>query len=182
MKNILTSFVLLFLMGTNVFFGQQKVKTNNALVKFDAAKSNLEPIKAENNKVKLILDTSNGQLACLMNITDFVFKNKLMQEHFNENYLESDKYPKATFIGNIENFDKTNFTEKSEIKVNGTFNIHGVQKKKNILLNIVRKHDKYIFSGDFNIDLKDFNIKIPTIMFYKITENIKVSIEAELNK
>ncbi len=175
-------FVFLFFTSASSLHSQNIVKNNNTLVEFDAAKTNIEPIKAKNKKVKLILNTENGEIACLMNMADFSFRNKLMQEHFNENYMESDKYPKATFIGNIENFKALDFKAPQTVNVSGKFTIHGVTKQKTVSLLISQKNNSYILEGNFKLELKNYKIKIPSVMFYKITKNVNIFIKTELNK
>ncbi len=182
MKNYIVVFSFFIVLFTGLHAQTKNYSTQKGIILFDAAKSNIEPIKAENNRVRLILDTNSGKIACLMSIRDFVFKNKLMQEHFNENYLESDKYPKASFIGNIKDFDTFDFTTSPSIFVEGTFTIHGVSQKKTVTLQITQKEDKFMLTGNFSIALKNFNIKIPSVLFYKITEQVEISLTATLNK
>ena len=75
----------------------QKFYTNEGLTRFDGSKAAFEPIKANNNKTVSIIDTGSGQIAAVILISEFDFRLGLMQEHFNENYLESNIYPKSTF-------------------------------------------------------------------------------------
>ncbi|MGY5355469.1 YceI family protein [Wenyingzhuangia sp. IMCC45467] len=174
---------LIFLLGTTFFYGQKNLfKTNNAIVKFDAAKTNIEPIKAENQKAKIVLNTNTGEIACLMNMVDFEFPNKLMQEHFNENYIESEKYPKATFTGRINNFNTLNFNTEQTINVTGNFKIHGQTQQKTVLLKILKEENLYVLTSNFTIQLKDFKIKIPSIMFLKIAEEVEVQLTAKLKE
>lgn len=160
----------------------QLFKTEQAHIKFDAAKTAVEPITAENTQAKLILNEANGELACLLEVAQFSFPNKLMQEHFNENYLESDKYPKATLVGVIKDFKTADFTTEKEVVVEGDFTIHGKKVKKSIPVTLVKKGNTYHLKGVFTLELKEFKIKIPKIMFYKITEDVEVVLNAELNK
>ena len=97
-----------------------------------------------------------------------------MQEHFNENYLESDKYPNSTFSGTVTNWDNDNAT------VEGKLTIHGITNK-------ITANGSFVNNGDFisivaylSVRLDDYNIKIPTILMYKIAENIKVNIDIKL--
>lgn len=167
----------------SVFCAQAQVfNTNHACVKFNAAKTAVEPIKAENAQAKLILNEANGEVACLLEITQFSFPNKLMQEHFNENYLESDTYPKATLSGKIKDFTTTDFATEQKVTVEGDFTIHGKKVRKSVPITLIKKGDTYFLKGSFTLELKEFKIKIPKLMFYKITEDVNVTLTAELNK
>ncbi len=171
-----------FFLGTFAFYSQATlVQTNNAKLTFSAGK-NAEPIKAETNKTKLVLNTENGEIACLVKIVAFNFSNKLMQEHFNENYLESNRYPTATFSGTILNFSSKNIRSSSDFKVKGFFKIHGETHEEIIDLKVTKTKKAYLLSSNFELKLEDFDIKIPKIMFYKIAETVAVSLEAELIK
>ena len=103
-----------------------------------------------------------------------MFKKALMQEHFNENYVESDKYPKATFKGSILNFDALNETV-SKTKVKGVLMIHGVSKEITIDANFIKTEDSILVDGDFIIEVDDFNIEIPAVVSKNIAKKIKVS-------
>lgn len=173
---------LLFLLGTVLTYSQTSIyKTETASIQFDVAKTTIEPIKAKNTKAKIILDSKTGEIACLINMIDFSFPNKLMQEHFNENYMESDKYPTATFSGTIEKISEVDFSEEQKVKASGIFTIHGKKHKKEIDLYIQKTNKRFHLKSNFTLQLKDFKIKIPKIMFYKIAEEVEVSLWAELN-
>ena len=182
MKNTLL-YILTFLLGTTLFYGQKKLyKTDIANIKFDAGKNKIEPINAENEKVKIILNSDTGEIACSMNMSDFSFPNKLMQEHFNENYIESDKYPKATFTGKIDNFSKTDLSSEKTVWVKGTFKIHGNTQTKTTKIKLLKQNNNYVIKSTFILELKDYKIKIPSIMFYKIAEKVNVNLTAELKE
>lgn len=135
----------------------------------------VEDIKAENNKVLSIIDTTKGDMAISMLMNQFEFPKKLMQEHFNENYIESEKYPKSIFKGNIANFSKIPENEATKIQVKGAMTIHGVTRQV-IIPSIITKKDGEIFmEGKFIIKLKDYKIKIPRIVIKNIAEEIEVT-------
>ena len=93
------------------------------------SKTPLEDIDALNKQVGSIINADNNEVAVQMRVSSFVFPNKLMQEHFNENYLESDKYPRTSFKGVVPNFDLDKISpEGTFLKINGTIKIHGVSK------------------------------------------------------
>ena len=139
------------------------------------SKTPLEDIDALNKQVGSIINTDNNEVAVQMRVTNFVFPNKLMQEHFNENYLESDKFPSATFKGKIR--------ESVDLKVPGTYSvtaagsatIHGVSRSIEIKGTIVSTGDQISLNCQFDIKLVDYKIDIPKIVFAKIAEVIRVS-------
>jgi len=171
MKAIYTLFICLFLVAfTNA---QERFLTKNGMISF-FSKSPIENIKAENNQVLSIVDISKGQMAIAILMKSFMFEKALMQEHFNENYVESDKYPKATFKGNILDFDKITGSETT-ITIKGNLTIHGVTKEITIEA-LTKKTAAHIeMAGDFFINLADFDVKIPSIVKNNISEKIKVS-------
>tara|TARA_B100000925_G_scaffold290922_1_gene277370 strand:+ start:1099 stop:1644 length:546 start_codon:yes stop_codon:yes gene_type:complete len=161
----------------------QQLYTNKGETIFDGSKESFEPIKAVNNNSVSLIDINNGRIAALIYIKDFEFRLGLMQEHFNENYMFSNKYPKSTFEGVIQNFnyDKlennyTNFIIEGEIEIKGV--------KKNIsTVGVIKKTVEGIdLNTNFNIKLSDFDIKIPRLVFKKIDENIKVSLNYNYEK
>ncbi|MGC8823620.1 MAG: YceI family protein [Bacteroidales bacterium] len=142
-----------------------------------------EDIKAENKKVIAILDIQTGEVAvsCIMKL--FRFERALMEEHFNENYVESDKFPKATFKGKIVNAGVlANKNVEQEAEVEGTMNIHGVDQLFRTKIRITPMDTQIIVKGDFEISPADYNIKIPQIVRNKIAEKIQVKIKMTLNK
>ena len=161
----------------------QQLYTNKGQTIFDGSKESFEPIKAVNNNSVSLIDMNNGRIAALIYIKDFEFRLGLMQEHFNENYMYSSKFPKSTFEGVIQNFnyDKlennyTNFIIEGEIEIKGV--------KKNIsTVAIIKKTVEGIdLNTNFNIKLSDYDIKIPRLVFKKIDENVKVSLNYSYEK
>ena len=173
MKNIFLT-LLTFLLSTHSF--SQKIKTKSGLVNFDAVESTFEPVKAVNKSTTCILNTKNGQIACQILMKGFEFKVALMEEHFNENYVESDKYPKATLKGKIENFDYAKVTENFQnIQIKGTIELHG--KIQDIVIDgkIKKNLDSTELITNFILVPEDFNIKIPSIVRGKIARKVNVS-------
>jgi polyisoprenoid-binding protein YceI len=139
-----------------------------------------EKIEANNYQVSSAL-TSAGDLVFQVPIKSFEFKKALMQDHFNENYLESDKYPKATFKGKVLNIDKLNLNKdgKYPVDVEGELTIHGITKKISSKGILDVKGNKINATTTFPITLKDYNIAIPKIAQEKIAEIVEV--KADLN-
>lgn len=134
----------------------------------------LENINAENKKTQAILNTSTGELAIRMNTTDFVFPNKLMQEHFNENYIESAKYPTATFSGKLDKAIDYTKDGEYDASATGKFTVHGVTKTKTINGKMKIDGGKISIISDFQVPLTDHKIDVPEIVFVKIAQNIQV--------
>lgn len=134
--------------------------------------TSVENIEAKNNQVLSILDLDKKEIAISMLMRAFVFKKDLMYEHFNESYIESDIHPKAVFEGKIIDFDPS---EKTQTKiVRGNITIHGITKEIDIKVFIENKNGSYTLSGEFNLLVKDFDIKIPPILSSNIAKSISV--------
>ena len=151
MKRLILIIALIFCSSK---ISSQQLYTNKGETIFDGSKESFEPIKAINNNSVSIIDTDNGNIAALIYIKDFEFRLGLMQEHFNENYMYSSKFPKSTFEGVIQNFNfeklennYTNFIIEGEIEIKGV--------KKNITT--VAKIKKTVYGIDLNTS---FNIKL----------------------
>jgi polyisoprenoid-binding protein YceI len=155
----------------------QKIITKTGDVKFLASiPQALEEVAADNNSVSAILDTSNGNVAVQALIKAFKFKVPLMEEHFNENYLESNKYPKANFSGKIVGFDASKLTaNKTAYDVEGNFTLHGVTKKIKIKAFVSKVAGKTVVVSSFTIKPEDYEIKIPSLVRGKVADNVKVS-------
>lgn len=171
MRNFIT---LLLLVNFFLINAQDKYFTKTGDILF-FSETIVEDIKAKNNKVLSIVDASTGEMAISMLMNQFEFPKKLMQEHFNENYIESDKYPKSTFKGTIENFSNLKDNESTMVNVKGTLTLHGVSKEVAIPSTITKKEDAIFMEGKFIIKLKDYKIKIPRIVIKNIAEEIEVT-------
>lgn len=135
----------------------------------------VEDIKADNNQVLSIIDTENGKIVIKVLMRSFHFKKALMEEHFNENYIESYKYPKAIFKGNIKNYEE--LSELTETEITGTLTIRGIEKEVVIKTNVEYLNDEIILKGDFIVQIADFDIKIPSVVKNNISKTIKISFE-----
>jgi polyisoprenoid-binding protein YceI len=171
MKSIITIFCC-FLFAT-ISNSQDRYLTKNGAINF-YSKMPMEDITADNNQVLSIVDASSGKMAISILMKSFMFKKALMQEHFNENYVESDKFPKATFKGSILNFDAINETV-SKAQVKGVLTIHGVSKEIMIDANFTKTEEAILVDGEFIIEVDDFNIEIPALVAKNIAKKIKVS-------
>lgn len=164
-------------------FSQTKYITKSGVVSFEASVPSFEEVKASNNSVTAIINTDSGEFAALVLIKGFRFKNALMEEHFNENYAESDQFPKATFKGKITDFNLGSITTNTSFKANGELTFHGKTKQlKDILFNISKGENEISITGNFKALASDFDIKIPKIVSNKIAEDIEVSFQFDLKK
>lgn len=171
MKSIITIFCICFCLAT--VNSQERYFTKSGSINF-FSKAPLEDITADNNQVLSIMDAGNSKMAISILMKSFLFDKALMQEHFNENYVESDKYPKATFKGEILKFNELS-ENPNEFKVKGILNIHGVAKGITVTATMNKKDDTIFATGNFVINLEDFNIKIPAVVAKNIAKNIKVT-------
>ena len=163
-------------------FSQQYI-TRDGITEFDGSKAAFEPIKAKNNSSISIIDIENGGIAALIYIKDFNFRLGLMQEHFNENYLESNKFPKSTFEGDIKDFDFNKLTNDfKNYYIQGKLTIKGVTQIVNTEAQLRLIDKKLELKCNFNILLSDFKIKIPRVVFKKIDEKVKINLNFKYEK
>lgn len=162
-------------------FSQGKYLTKSGVLNFEASVEAFEEIKATNTNVTAILNSTNGQFAALALVKGFRFKNALMEEHFNENYAESDLYPKAIFKGELVGFSLDAL--QKTYTINGTLSFHGVTKPlENVSVVITPSKNGFLFKGAFEIAPNDFDIEIPKIVSSKIADSVAVVFEFELLK
>ena len=135
----------------------------------------LEDIKAENKKVASLFNSATGAIAFSVPIAEFQFEKSLMQEHFNEKYMESDKFPKATFQGSLANFNMEAIGEQA-VKATGKLTIHGVSKDVDMPGTFQHKEGKVIINSKFMIRLEDYQVAIPQLMWQNIAEEVEVSL------
>lgn len=154
---------------------QERYLTKNGTITF-FSKAPIENIEAKNQQVLSIIDTNNGSMAISILMKSFLFEKALMQEHFNENYVESDKFPKATFKGTILNFSNIS-SSPSKFQVKGILTIHGESKEIIIEGLFSKTASEITATGDFTINLDDFKVKIPAVVAKNIAKNIKISFD-----
>ena len=146
------------------------------------SKTPMENIDAVNKSVSSIINTATNEVAVQMRITNFVFPNKLMQEHFNENYLESEKFPSATFKGKIKETVDLTVAGTYPITASGTATIHGVTRPIDLKGTIISTGTGLALTCAFEVKLVDYKVDIPKIVFAKIAEVIKVSSKINYTK
>lgn len=180
MKRILLAAVIVCSLQTSM---AQKLYTKNGLVSFFSSTS-VENIKAENNQVLCVLNAQNGELQFSLLNKGFHFPKALMEEHFNENYIESNKYPKSTFKGTVADISKVSFDKDGTypVTVKGDLNIHGVTKAVSTAGNIIVKAGKATASSKFTVKLADYNISIPNLVKDNISQNIEITVNCLLDQ
>ncbi|WP_298485472.1 YceI family protein [uncultured Maribacter sp.] len=159
-------------LSTHLTYGQ-KFLTKQGEISF-LSETPIEDIKSENHQVLSVVDAKDGTIAIAILMKSFSFEKSLMQEHFNENYVESDLYPKATFKGKIESVTADYVGEK-EVVVKGDITIHGITKTISINAELVKTTENIALSGVFKITIADFNIEIPSVVANNIAETMDVT-------
>jgi hypothetical protein len=136
----------------------------------------IEDITAENKKITSIFDAIKGEIAFLMNIKDFQFEKKLMQVHFNEKYMESDKYPKSTFQGNVSGYSSST-PGPQQVKATGKLTIHGVTREVVLPGSMEVKENQLIVKSKFMVKLSDYDIHVPQIVWQNIAQEVEVTLD-----
>jgi polyisoprenoid-binding protein YceI len=167
-----------FVFAQNMAFGQIYSFEESKVHFFSDAP--LEDIEANGKDVKGLLDVSKNQFSIKMAIKSFQFEKELMQEHFNENYMESTKYPNSTFKGNLEGSYDLAKDGEYNITAEGELEIHGVAQKRKIPVNIKVKDGKVSLISKFKVKIEDHKIEVPKMLFQKIAEEVEVTIESAL--
>jgi len=157
--------------------------TKNGRISFFSSTS-LQDIQADNNQVLSVLNLQTGALQFSVLNDAFYFPKAKMQEDFNENYIESNKYPMSAFKGKITDISSINLSKQGtyKVSVNGDLTIHGVTKNITAPGTIIIKDGKISSTSSFNILLKDYDIAIPTIVNNKIAEKIKITMNCNYQK
>lgn len=173
MKQVIL-FSVLILSWLNTFSQDKKI-TRTGTVIFEASVPSFEEVKAKNESVTCVLNIKTGEIASLVLMKGFRFKIALMEEHFNENYIESDKYPKATFKGTIQGFN-WNIIDSSpkDFKMKGVLEMHGKSKEINAIATLRKVNDGLEINSNFNVNSDDFNIEIPQMLTKKVAKKVNV--------
>ena len=160
---------------------QDKFFTKNGKISF-VSKGSVETIEAQHKSVTCVLDTKTGNIQFAVLMKGFEFRKALMQEHFNENYIESDKYPKSEFRGQIVNNGDVNYTKDGvyNVKVKGKLTMHGETKDVETSGTITVKGGKLNANTDFNILMSDYKISIPGVVKDHMDNNVKITVNCAL--
>ena len=180
MKNIFNLLFGFILVVSVQSLQAQKYFTKEGNVSF-YSKAPLEDIEAHNAKATGVLDMGNGNMEWAILIKAFKFEKALMQEHFNENYMESSKFPKATFKGQLLDYIPIDLTEDASytFQLEGTLNIHGISKPVKTTTALEIQNGVMTGESELTIKVADYKIGIPSIVRDKIAKEVKIVINAE---
>ncbi|HNM24837.1 MAG TPA: YceI family protein [Saprospiraceae bacterium] len=182
-RTIKIAVLLLLAMPGGLF--AQKWFSRDAKVYFDATtKNSPERIEATNKSGTIVVEQSSGRVEASVLIKGFLFDKSLMQEHFNENYMESSKFPKASFKGKIDNLSAVNFGQDGtyNAQISGDLTMHGVTKPVKTTATFKVKGGKISTSANFNVTLSDFGIDVPSVVADKLAKEAKISFAGDLAK
>lgn len=179
MKKITLLFLILI---ANSSTAQEKMITDKGTINFEASVPFFEEVKAINKKTSCVLITKTGELSCFAMIRNFKFERSLMEEHFNKNYMQSDRFPKATFKGIIEKFDLKNIdSNASEYQIRGKLTMHGKSKRIVVTGTLKKGAEGIELISNFPLNTDDFKIEIPFIVRSKISKNVNTQLYCVLH-
>jgi type 1 fimbria pilin len=181
-KLFFVAFIALFAQATT-FAQSGKLMTRDGKVYFNAtSESSPEKIEAAHNAGTFVLDQATGNLQMAVLIKGFYFESALMQEHFNENYMESGKFPKSTFSGKLDNLAEVDFTKDGTYKttVSGSMELHGVKQKVSTPVVFTIKSGVVSAACNFAVALKDYKVDIPSLVADKVAKVANISIAVDL--
>lgn len=180
-KNSILLLLLIALLVIKTKVEAQILKTTSASISFFSS-TPIEDIQATSSKCVAVINASHQEIGFQVPIKSFVFERELMQEHFNEDYLESDKYPYATFKGQL--ISPVNWEKEGTyaVEVKGILIIHNVPQERTLKGTITIHHQTIDLSSDFDVACKDHQIKVPTLVFKKIAEVIQVKVKASFHQ
>ncbi|MBS1553370.1 MAG: YceI family protein [Bacteroidetes bacterium] len=167
--------LLVVLLSVSIHASAQKLSLEKSKVSF-FSKAAIEDIKAENYKAASVLNVSTGEVAFSIPISDFEFDKSLMKQHFNEKYMESEKFPKATFAGKFEGFDPSKKATQN-VMAKGKLTIHGVTQEVSVPGTVEWMTDRLLAKSVFKVKLADYKIKIPKMLWQNIAEEVEVTLE-----
>lgn len=179
-KMFFISAMILFVTGLQA---QDKFYTKNGRVVFDATVSaSPEKIEGINKTSACVLDTKTGNLQFVVLMKSFEFERALMQEHFNENYVESDKYPKTEFKGQITNNATVAYSKEGiyPVKVTGKLTMHGVTKDIQADGKLIIKNGKISVASNFKAPLADYGVAIPSLVADKVAKTASIEVDCTL--
>lgn len=180
MQKLFTVIIAILVIHISVS-AQDRYYTRNGHIDF-FSHAPLEDIKANNEQVAVFLNISNGSISSAMLMKSFIFEKALMQQHFNENYIESDVYPRAEFEGTILEFDTNDFKTSDPVTVTarGKITLHGITNDLTVEGTISKQRDKFQIDAQFILKPADFKISIPPSLRDNIAKEIQVTLNAQL--
>lgn len=180
MKMILLALVTSFITAN---ISAQKYFTKSGKINFDATSaSSPEKIEAVNRTATCVIDTKNGAIQFAVLMKGFAFERALMEEHFNENYVESHKFPRAEFKGAIVNNESVIYSKDGSytVKVKGKLTLHGVTRDVETEGKLIIQSGKIDATADFIVLLSDYNISVPGLVADKVSKTAKITVSCSL--
>jgi hypothetical protein len=156
----------------------QKFISESSSVTF-YSKATIEDIAARNEKSMAMFDAGSGEIAVSIPVKDFVFDKSLMQEHFNEKYMETEKFPKATFLGSVKGYT-AGTTGSQPVRAIGKLTIHGVTQEVDVPGTLEAKSDRILLNAKFIVKLDDYKVKRPQVLWKNIAEAVEVTLNFTL--
>ena len=172
---LLFTLALTYLLCWQVSFGQQNMYTGNGQVTFSAGVP-LDLIKGTSHEIKGSMNPETGKVYFEIPVKSFQFANSLMQERFNDKYMQTDRHPKATFSGQVTGISQ----DSKEVTANGTLTIHGVTRRRSIKGKLIRQGDIFILQSLFVVNTKDHNIESPKLISGFMADEVNVNLELQL--
>jgi hypothetical protein len=174
--------VLITMLLVSMFvFSQEKMITKSGTITFDASFPSFDEVKGTNRSMTFVLNPETGEVASLAIMKGFEFEIALMEEHFNENYMETDQYPKAIFRGQIEGFDRKSLTtDPKDFILKGKLELHGKSKDMNVVARISKTGPRITVLSNFSVNTSDFSISVPALIKYKLASKVNIQIAAVL--
>lgn len=178
-KNLILLMILM--MSVSVSFAQSMFFTKTGKITF-YSKAPLEEIDGKNKTVTAVLDLKSGALQFAAQMKSFEFEKQLMEQHFNENYVESDKFPKSEFKGTIINNSEINYSKDGTYtaKVKGKLTIHGITRDVETTGTLKINGGKIDANSTFNVLLSDYKISIPSLVKDKVSNSIRIVVDCDL--
>lgn len=174
---------LIFFLAVMMQGVAQKQFTKTGKIDFEASVPAFEPVKASHSAVTAVLDLDTGEFAALALIKGFRFRNALMEEHFNENYMDSDTYPKAVFKGNLKDFSKDKLSGGTQsFTIEGTLEVRGKTQPITTEVTLSGASDTLHLESKFSVSPGDFDIEIPSVVSDKISDKISINVVFDLQK
>ncbi len=181
MKNLLLMLFFILPFAGSSF--AQRYFTKSGTIGFDATTpSSPEKIEGTNRTATCVVDTKSGAIQFAVLMKGFAFERALMEEHFNENYMESDKFPKAEFKGKIKDTEQIDFSKDGthSVKVKGDLTLHGQTKEVETTGKLQVAGGKINASASFNVKMSDFDISIPGLVADKVAKTAKINVNCSL--
>jgi YceI-like domain len=169
----------LLLLTTIDFSFAQRFMAEHGLITF-YSKAPVENIESGNENVTSIFTTSTGSVAFSVPIRDFHFEKKLMEQHFNEKYMESNRFPRSTFVGFITGYSM-DMVGQQNVKAKGKLTIHGIVKEIDVPGTFEVKGDQVLMRAKFKVKMEDYGIKIPQLLWKNISEEVEITVDLTFN-